>query len=118
MISFDKLKKSFRYAGEGFKFAWKNDQNLRVHLAAGVLVILFGFFLGVTRIELSILLVMVILVLWAEMINTTVEKTIDLITSEHHQNAKIVKDVSSAMVLLTAIGAVLVGVVIFLPYFF
>jgi diacylglycerol kinase (ATP) len=118
MLSFTRLNDSFRYAGDGFKFAWQNDQNLRIHFVIAILVIVLGLILGVSRIEFLILLMAILLVIWAEMINTVVEKTVDLITTERHQSAKIAKDVSSAMVLMTSVGAVIVGVVIFLPYIF
>lgn len=116
MVSLSKLKNSFSYAFEGFKFAYLNDQNLRIHLFVALLVILFAFILRIPRIEFLILLLVILMVLWAEMINTVVEKTVDLITTEHHKSAKIAKDVSSAMVLLTAIGAVVIGFFIFYPH--
>lgn len=118
MISFARLKDSFGYAIDGVKYAYKVDQNFRIHLAAAAVIILLALYFSVSRIEFLILLIAIVLVLWAEMINTVVEKTVDLITTEHHQNAKIAKDVSSAMVLITAIGALVVGITIFYPYIF
>lgn len=118
MVSLSRLKDSFSYAGEGFKFAYKNDQNFRIHLVAAFLVITLAIILQVERTDFLILLVMILLVLWAEMINTTVEKIVDLITQEHRVSAKVAKDVSSAMVLLTAVGAAIIGIYIFWPYVF
>jgi hypothetical protein len=56
------------------------------------------------------------LVLFAELLNTAVEKMIDLITTEYHPVAKVVKDVTAGAVLLTAGLAVIVGISIFYPY--
>jgi len=118
MINFKRLLNSFRYASAGFRFAFRNDQNLIIHIAIAFIVILFGLLFRMSRFEIITLSTMIVLVLVAEMINTSIEKIVDLITTEYHQSAKIAKDVSSAMVLLTAIGASAVGFIIFIPYIF
>ena len=59
---------------------------------------------------------MIVLVFSAEMVNTALEEMTDLITEEHKQEAKAAKDVAAGMVLVTAIGAIIVGIVIFVPY--
>ena len=56
------------------------------------------------------------MVITAEMVNSAIEKMVDLITKEHRQEAKIAKDVSAGMVLVTAIAAVIIGVLILSPY--
>lgn len=58
----------------------------------------------------------IILGLTAEMINTSLESMTDLITKEWHQEAKIAKDVSAGMMLVVSFGAVIVALLIFLPY--
>ena len=65
---------------------------------------------------MGILGVMILLVITTEMINTTMEKIVDLITKEHRVEAEIAKDVAAGMVLLTAVGSVIVGILIFLPH--
>ena len=116
MISLKLLKNSFHYALEGFQFAWKNDQNIRIHTLAAILVIALGVVLRVDSIEMGILVAMIVLVMAAEMINTAIEKMVDLITKEYNLDAKVAKDVSSAMVLTVAIGAAFTGIYIFAPY--
>ena len=54
----------------------------------------------------------------AEMVNTSIEAMVDLITTEWREDAKIAKDVSSGMVLMAVIGSIIVGALIFLPHFF
>ena len=116
MIHHKKLIKSFAYAWEGIKFAFKNDQNLRVHLIAAMLVIILSLIFDVSHFEMGILGIMILLVISAEMVNTAIEQMVDLITKEHREEAKIAKDVSAGMVLLTAIGSVIVGILIFAPH--
>jgi diacylglycerol kinase len=108
--------KSFHYAAQGIHYGLKHDQNLRFHFLAAFIVILAGIMFHVNTFELGILGVMIILVITAEMVNTAIEKMVDLIIKEHHEDAKVAKDVSSGMVLIAAVGAIVVGVVIFTPY--
>ena len=116
MVDIKKLFKSFGYAFEGIESALRYNQNLRIHFLAAVLVILAGFVLRVSPYEMSILALVILLVLCAEMINTAIEEVVDLLVNEHRKEAKIAKDVSAGMVLLTAIGAVIIGIMIFLPH--
>ncbi len=65
---------------------------------------------------MGILGIMILLVVCAEMINTSIEEVINLLVNEHRLEAKIAKDVSAGMVLLTLIGSIIVGVLIFAPH--
>ena len=116
MFSFKRFYKSFHYAFAGLHYALKNDQNLVIHFIAACVVILFSIILDVSPFEMGILGVTILVVMSTEMINSAIEKMVDLITREHRTEAKIAKDVSAGMVLLTSIGAVIIGVLIFLPY--
>ena len=116
MVKHRTLLKSFHYAMEGVIFSFKNNQNFRLHIVAGALVVLFAVFFRVSAFEMGILGVMILLVLCTEMINTAIEEMTNLISREHSKEAKIAKDVAAGMVLLTSIGSVIVGVLVFLPY--
>lgn len=116
MIKLKKLRGSFAFAAEGWQFAIRKDQNLRIHLLIAFVVLVLAFLLNLTAIEKVIIITMITLVISAELMNTAVEKIVDLITAEHHPDAKFAKDVSSAMVLTAAIGSVIVGCLIFLPH--
>lgn len=116
MINYKKLLKSFTYAFEGIHYALNSDQNLIIHFIIAMIVTAVSMVLKVKSTEMAILGLTILLVIAAEMINTALEKMVDLITKEHRMEAKIAKDVSSAMVLITAIGAVFIGLLIFIPY--
>jgi diacylglycerol kinase (ATP) len=111
-----RLFRSFGFAMDGILFAFKRDQNLRFHFFVGILVVILSLLLDVNPFEMGILGVMIVLVIITEMINTTIENMVDLITKEHHEEAKRAKDVASGMVLLAASGSVIVGILIFLPH--
>lgn len=110
------LKNSLPYAVAGIWFAIKYNQNMRFHLLAGVLVVILSIYFKVTPFEMGILGVMILLVLCTEMINTAIEEMANLITKEHREEARIAKDVGAGMVLLTAIGSIIVGILIFVPH--
>lgn len=116
MIKHRPLLKSFQYALQGVKFAVVNNQNIKIHIIVAVLVIAASLFFRINAFEMGILGVMILLVFSAEMINTSIEEMTNLITREHAKEAKIAKDVAAGMVLVVSSGAVIVGVLIFLPH--
>jgi len=116
MFNLKQMKKSFEYAFEGIGLAFKYNQNIRFHFLAAIIVIIASIILRVNAFEMGILGVMILLVICAEMINTAIEEVVNLLINEHRQEAKIAKDVSAGMVLLTVIGSVIVGVLIFTPH--
>lgn len=110
------LADSFKYAFAGIYYALKFNRNIRIHFVAAILVIIASIILRVNAFEMGILGVMILLVICTEMINTAIEEVVNLLTNEHRLEAKIAKDVSAGMVLLTAIGSVIVGFLVFTPY--
>lgn len=116
MLNHSRFFRSFGYAIEGIAYVFKHDQNIRIHVLSAIIVIWASLLLHVSPFEMGILGVMILLVIVVEMINTALEKMVDLITKEHHEEAKIAKDVASGMVLVTAVGSVIVAILIFTPY--
>ena len=124
-VSRDKLKnkglkrlfKSFTYAFEGLKYAFKYEQNILVHSLATILVIIAGIFFKVSLMEWLIITLIIGLVIATELINTSIEATIDLITQETHPLAKIAKDTAAAAVLIFGLVAIIIALIIFLPKF-
>lgn len=116
MIELRKLIKSFGHAFEGLEHAYKYDQNLRIHFFVGSIVVVASIVLKVNPFEMGILGIMILLVMVTEMINSAIERMVDLITKEHREDAKIAKDVAAGMVFLTATGSCIVGILIFLPH--
>lgn len=109
-------KISFKNAWNGLVYVCRTQPNMRVHFIVATLVIIAGWYFSLARLEWLILLFTISLVMVAEMVNTAIESMTDLITTEHRQQAKVAKDVSAGMVLLTAMLSVIVGVYIFAPY--
>lgn len=107
---------SFQFAISGIIQALRDNRNLKIHVLIGILVFVLSFILGLAKIEKIIIMLMVMLVISAEMINTSIEEMIDLITNEHRQEAKKAKDVAAGMVLVISLFAVVVGITILYPY--
>ncbi|MDD5428560.1 MAG: diacylglycerol kinase [Candidatus Omnitrophica bacterium] len=109
-----KFVESFNAAVEGFIYVLKTERNMRIHFLAAFFFILLGIYLNFTYLELLVLCATITLVLASEMINTAVELMVDMIKSEFHPVARVIKDVSAGAVLLTSINAVVVGYILFL----
>ncbi len=107
---------SFNAAIEGIIYTIKTQKNMRLHFLAAILIILISIFLQLEKIELLVVCMAVTLVLICEMFNTAIEKIIDLITSDFHPLARIIKDVAAGCVLISAIFAVIVGYLVFSKY--
>ena len=108
-------KISFRNAWEGLRFALRTQPNFRLMVIIGIFVLIVSFLFHLSRIEITIIIAAIFIVMLAEMINTTIESITNLVTQEWHQEAKVAKDVASAMVLVAVIGSIIVGLLIFGP---
>lgn len=106
---------SFKHALDGIVYTFKSQPNFRVHSVFAILAISLGFYFSISSSEWAVIILVISWVLVAEMINTTVESVIDLHTQTYHDLAKVAKDVSAGMVLISAIMAVIVGLIIFVP---
>lgn len=109
-----RLVESFNSAIEGFVYVFKSQRNMRLHFVVGLIAVLLGIVLNFTYIEFMVLCLTIAFVLFAEMFNTAIEHTIDLIKEEFHPLARIVKDICAGAVLLSAMSAVIVGYVLFI----
>lgn len=106
---------SFYYALSGIITAVKAERNLKIHLTLSGVVIILGFSLSITLIEWLVILIMVGGMLTAEMMNSAIERVVDLVTEDYHPLAKQAKDIAAGAVLFFAITSVLIGVLIFGP---
>lgn len=111
-----KWVKSANFAIEGILHAAKTQRHLRYHFYSAAVVLLASYILGVTRTEFLIISLSVIAVLLAEMLNTAIEAIVDIISTEHNEKARIVKDIAAGAVFVTAFGVAVVGYIILFPY--
>ena len=109
-----KIVESFNAAIEGFVYVFKSQRNMRLHFLMGLFAFLMGIVLNFSYMELIALCLTIAFVLFAEMFNTAIEYTVDLVVSqEYHPLARIVKDIGAGAVLLSAMTASIVGYILF-----
>ena len=107
---------SFQHAFAGLAWAIRTQPNFRVHLVLSAIALLLSAFFQITTTEWAIIVFTIVLGLTAELINTAIESMTDLIIKEWREEAKIAKDVAAGMMLTTAMGAVIVALIIFGQY--
>jgi diacylglycerol kinase len=109
------LIRSFGYAFNGIAYAASSQLNFRIHLGASVLVLLMGYFLHISTGEWQWVALCIALVMTAELFNSAIETLTDLVSPEYNEKAGHVKDISAGAVVITAIFALITGIIIFLP---
>ena len=107
---------SFKYALEGIWNALKEEPNLKFHFSAGFLAIFLGILFRITSIQWAIIILIIGLVISVELTNTAIEAIVDSFTDKTHPGAKLAKDISAGAVLILAITAIVIGVIVYLPY--
>lgn len=112
-----KFFRSFSYAIQGILTAAK-EQNLRFHLISAMIVVIVGYVTGLSLMEWLVLTLIIALVIGTEMINTAIERVVDLSSPKIHPLAKDAKDIAAGAVLVFAGASVIIGLLIFLPKWF
>lgn len=116
MVSIRRLLKSFNYASRGIAIAWRSEQSFRIQvIAAAVVLGLMGWF-HVALWQAIALLLLIILVLTLEIINSILERFVDVFKPRLHHMVEEIKDLMAGAVLIASCGALIVGLLIFLPY--
>lgn len=105
----------FVYALNGLRHV-VSERNMRFHILAAILVVMFAILFDINRVEWLWCVCSIAAVMAMETINTAVERLSDVVSPEKDERIKIVKDLSAAAVLITAIGAAVVGGIVFVPY--
>ena len=109
------FKGSVKNCLDGISYVTKSEKNFKREIALGIIALILSYILKIDKIEFIIILTMICLVLTTEIINTAIERTVDLVTKEYHELARIAKDVSAGSVLVTSIFALIIGIIIFIP---
>lgn len=107
--------RSFSHAFSGLAYVFRTQKNAWIHALATVLATAAGFWLQISRTEWAVLAMTIAAVWTAECFNTAIEAVVDLASPQLHPLAKIAKDSAAASVLVTAIGSVMVGILLFGP---
>jgi diacylglycerol kinase len=106
---------AFGHAFRGWAYVLKTQHNAWIHSVVAVIVIALGLWLGLPGRDWAVLVLAIAMVFTAEFINTSIEAVVDLASPVHHPLAKAGKDVGAGAVLISALAAILVGLLILGP---
>lgn len=106
---------SVGYAVRGLSYAVTTQRNVRLHLGAGLSALALASWLEVSVAEWLVVCLTATLVLVAELLNTAVEAFVDMVSPEHREEARIIKDVAAGAVLACCASAVVVAGALLLP---
>lgn len=109
--------KAFGYSFDGLKYAYKYEQSMAIHFFVAATVVIAGIVVGLSLIEWLFVLMLMGFVMATELVNTSLEAVVDLISPEFHPLAKIAKDTASAAVLVFSSVAFVAGLILFVPKF-
>jgi diacylglycerol kinase (ATP) len=109
--------RSIGYALHGMLRVFRFEQNARIHLVAAGIVTTMGFLFHLKKVEWELVILCIGLVIGAEMMNTAIERLVDLVSPQKNEKARLIKDISAGAVLFTALIALITGLIIFIPYF-
>ncbi|MBM3205363.1 diacylglycerol kinase family protein [Candidatus Shapirobacteria bacterium] len=105
----------FKNALSGCLYAFTTQKNFIVHFILSLLVIVLALWLKISYERFLFLILAIFLGLTVEMINTTVEKLVDLITEKYHPVAKVIKDLSAGIMLIVSLGVAMIGFLVLFP---
>lgn len=110
----ERFKGSFSCALKGLWYTITHERNMKVHLFCAFIVILLGIYCELIWWKWAVLLLTISSVLAAETINTAIETCVDICCKEYNPLAQRAKDIAAGAVLITALMAVLIGIIIFI----
>ncbi|GAK04178.1 LOW QUALITY PROTEIN: diacylglycerol kinase [Geomicrobium sp. JCM 19037] len=104
---------SFVYAARGLYYVYKHEQNMKIHVFLTLFIVLLAISLDVGLLQIGMLVIVIGGVITLEMVNTAIERVVDLVSPTYHPLAKTAKDVAAAAVLIYSMIAVIVGIIVF-----
>ncbi|MFA6431245.1 MAG: diacylglycerol kinase family protein [Candidatus Margulisiibacteriota bacterium] len=110
-----KLIRSFKHAGLGASHTLRTQRNIWIHFFVAAVVFFFGIGMKLSTVEISILTLTAAFVIVTEVINTAIEEIVNLVKPEEHPAAALIKNVAAGAVLVSAIGSIVIGLLIFIP---
>jgi len=111
-----KMLYSLSHAVRGLADTYSQEKNFRIHVLFSFIVLILGVMLNINAKEWIIIVLVITMVLVLELMNTVVERVIDILEPKIHSYVRMIKDVTAAAVLIASIAAAIIGIIIFYPY--
>ena len=112
-----KVFRSFQFALSGLITVWQEEENFRIETVSGLVVIFLTYYLNFSYVESSICVLVVVMVLCAEILNTAVEDICNKMEPHHDPIIGKIKDIMAGFVLVTCLGAVVIAYLVFRSHF-
>ena len=110
---------SLNFCIEGIIYAFRHEKHVRYHYGIAALALIVSLVLKLPAVEFALLAISIVILLFAEMVNTAIEEVVNLVVGdEYHQLAKNAKDISAGAVLISSIGVIIMGYMILSKYLF
>ncbi|WP_442595009.1 diacylglycerol kinase family protein [Neobacillus sp. D3-1R] len=110
-----RMSQTFKFAIEGMITCVIQERNFRIHIFISILVIAAAILLSISKTEWILILIAIGGMMVLEMMNSAIERVVDLVTNEYHPLAKQAKDIAAGAVLIYALLSVIIGIMIFGP---
>lgn len=110
-----RFHESVGHAIDGIQYVVSHERNFRIEITFAIMVTIASFIFKVSLMEWSLLILVIGMVLALEMVNTAMERCVDLVTKDYKELAKVAKDVAAGAVLVISMFSVILGIIIFLP---
>ena len=110
-----KFFRGFQYAAHGLLYTFRTQINFRVQIFSAFAVLCLSYYLGLDTNEWLWIALAITLVLTCELANTAIETLVDLVSPDFNPKAGIIKDIFAALVLISAIFALIIAILILLP---
>jgi diacylglycerol kinase (ATP) len=107
--------RSMKYAWDGV-ISVATERSFQIHIVAAVVVCVFGFLFNISRLDWSIILICIGMVMGMEAMNSAIERLVDFVCPQQDPRAGKIKDLSAGAVLIVSAIAAIVGIIIFWPY--
>lgn len=112
-----RLLRSFKFSMQGLAYSYKNEQSMWIHAIATVLTVILGLVFNLKITEWALIFIALGITLACELINTSIEAVVDMVTLEIHPLAKIAKDCGSAATFVLTLVSFVIILLVFVPYF-
>ncbi|OGF20791.1 hypothetical protein A2316_03110 [Candidatus Falkowbacteria bacterium RIFOXYB2_FULL_38_15] len=117
MLSLARFIRSFRYSLKGLSQIFREEHSFRIQVFIGLLVLILSLGFNIKVWELVVVVLVMTLIFVLELINSVLERFVDVLKPRLHPYVESSKDMMAAVVLIFSIGAILIGLLIFTPYF-
>ena len=112
------LLKNFSFAFQGLRAAYQEEYSFRIELFIALLVVILSVILRISSLEWMLVIIAMAMVLSLELLNSRIERMMNILHPEVHDQVKVIKDISAAAVLIASLMALIIGLIIFIPYLF